>query len=171
MDGAAPARRPAFALIREEETSGWHAGPGPVFDAALQAQKFKWVFFTGTCYFKIWWQVITTKTKAYPGDPSPTVTTSIDDQSWQWSPVSDAKGYCLPDSDSFNASDWTTWNFGPENLLVPDEPDDPDSGAGRIFPNRYRLPKKIHWSFIEGYEPAFDPTSGTYLNQGFPPAA
>ncbi len=123
--------------------------PGPsAYISTAGRMKYKWVFLTATCYFRIWWDEITyeeTGTIGGSGTPSVTNTTPFD---WTWTAPS-TDGLCLPVG--FDSTDTDTFPQSSIYEITEIEPTTPASAG--LFYRVTVLIKNIRYTWVSGYTP------------------
>jgi len=126
--------------------------------ARVQNVRYKWAFYTPTCYFKIWFDRV-----IYDEDEAE-VSRAAED--YQWTPVI-ADGNCLPAGFVSGYLNALTWPCSPHTDIQPPRPPDPPENVPPGEPDEYRARflyfDKIRWSFVDGYTPPEDGSAN-----GFP---
>jgi hypothetical protein len=128
--------------------------------ASVQRSRYQFVFFTGTCYLQVWWNLVTT---SY-GPGGGTISTVA--KNYLWTPTGSG-GLCVPNPATFNpVTDTTvpitpdifsTWPSSSVFEMDDTEPPDPTSPSSPVNTALYYTTmQNLAWSFVEGYAPPLD---------------
>ncbi len=139
---------------------------GGLYGARAERAKYRWRFFTATCYFKVWWDEVQTHyvgTFSTVGTGTVTSTTS---KSFEWTATS-VGGLCVPSGFYGDFAGIATWpksddGGGPSPWeVLEQEPSDFTTfdHGDRI----YVTVENVKWSWVSGYTPS------TPADSGFPP--
>ncbi len=127
------------------------------FAADAARIKYKWVFLIATCYFKIWWDEVTSHYNGVTGggSPAPVSTTPFE---WEWT-VPSEDGLCLPVG--FDIDDTDTWPQSPVYEITEQMPADPaaDNHSDIIQIDV----QNVRYTWVDGYTPT------DLADSGFPP--
>ncbi len=127
--------------------------------AIAERQKYKWRFYTGTCYFKIWWDEVTRHSAGTIGTTPSATVTATNSLEWEWTP-SAVDNLCLPSG--FDQTDATTWSESGVYEILETEPSDPGS-SGDVFDRLEIQVENVRFTWVVGYTPA------SFSVSGFPP--
>jgi hypothetical protein len=145
--------------------------------ANLFTLKYKWAFYTATCYIKLWWNErridsVYGASEGMTALISKTVTNT--GMMYEWTPDGDS-GLCIPAGCNLNRSDFGDFNGGEATWPTSDvfEPDvNPADPSDNQSTQTEFLLTNLRYSLLPGYEsdPQYAVDNKSDYANGFPPA-
>lgn len=125
----------------------WIAAGGTA-NASLNRVRYRWAFYTGSCYAKVWWE-------EFISDAVPAVTSGPTALDWEWATPISVDGLCLPsDFSQFDVQTWPAADISESFVIEPPEP----ANVTTIGPENEldAYVRKLRPSWVDGYEPPSD---------------